>query len=153
MMNRKKESPGPQAGTSESRLVSAVTDPAAVIRRARRPLVIFGGVTLVLWGLVAAVAYWAVRGWFVFIYPRLVEAAVYDPDIERSRLVLKDLVSNIIPRLTMAGVTIWASLLVLAAISTLVYISYSRRVTLRQLQASLNELSAQLKALSHGERK
>jgi hypothetical protein len=113
------------------------------------------GVTLVLWILVAAGVVLYASFFFIQLYPRLVEswqlgadAAVEGSGIEPDNLRAATHWYRLVARFMMAGAVILAGLLGLAAISTLLCITTSRRATLRQIQASLAEISEQLRSIS-----
>jgi len=114
------------------------------IRRERRRVGIWAGATILLWLLTAA---WCIANiWFylVFFHPRLAhlltETAVNREASSHWMRVLADY-------LFYANV-VWPVLLTVAAIVTVLFILRSRRATLRQIQASLAEISAQIRVLS-----
>ena len=115
---------------------------SSVIRQAKRRLRSFGIVAIVLWVLTTAASVLAVRSFFVFIYPILAEwALTVEPAGIDGRVQL-------IPRLCMIATYVCVGLLGLAALATVLLIGESRKSTLRQIRASLADISAELKELS-----
>ena len=115
---------------------------ASIVKRTQQRLRLFAALTIGLWGLSAAAFILVVRGFFVFIYPIMVEWAL---DVQPEGL--EDRVTAI-PNLCMISAYTYFGLLTLAAIATILLIGASRRATLRQIHASLADLSEQLKQLT-----
>lgn len=114
----------------------------SVVKRAQRRLRVFTALTIGLWGLSAAAFVLVVRGFFVFIYPILVEWALQvQPEGLEGRV-------TIMPHLCMISAYTCFGLLTLAAIATILLIGASRRATLGQIHASLADLSEQLRQLT-----
>jgi len=119
-----------------------------VLRRARRRAAILGWSSLGLW--VIAAAGFAAYVWFVlaYLWPMIAVLAEQQqstpPDLQSRALRV---LVHVTPSVTMVWALVWSGLLVLAALATVLYVMTSRRATVREIQAGLADISAQLAAL------
>jgi hypothetical protein len=116
----------------------------------------------VFWWSVAAIVFWVLAlmmvGWMLVALGLLMpqEAMLRDPaQLARAGLTAEQraaglLQTHIMSRMILVGVTFAIGLLGIAAGATVFLVRASRQATLRQINASLLEISAQLQALRVG---
>ncbi len=126
----------------------AFVDAAALVGRAGRRVRWWGRATLLLWLLVAGGTMALCCSFFVLIYPKLFQLAIEsDGATEGSDHALRESL-RLIPQLTLVGTALWAGVLALAAVSTVLFISASRKATLREIHGRLAEVSQQLRLMT-----
>ena len=135
-----KHDPAPTAPTQ---------DAARIVRRARIRLRFLAGGSLLLWLIVAGVFVAFHVCFLVFLMPLVhaTAAEITQGLNERAAARLATLMS-VLPQYILYGTITWAVLLALAAAFTILYVQASRRATLRQIQASLDEVAQQLRQLA-----
>lgn len=127
---------------------SASVDAAALLCRAGRRVRWWGRAALLLWLLVAGGTMALCYSFFVLVYPKLFQLAVEgDGAAEGSDHALRESL-RLIPQLTLVGTALWAGVLALAAVSTVLFVSASRKATLHELHGRLAEISQQLRQLA-----
>jgi type VI protein secretion system component VasF len=132
-----KQNGGPPSGRSPAQTG------AAAVRREQRRVGLWAALALLGWGAVAAYGVASTYFFLVFIYPKLAQFAQSESPARLDHeftgiLAYAILVSNII----------WPVLLLAAAALTVVFVLKSRRATLRQIQVSLAEISAEVRQLA-----
>jgi hypothetical protein len=120
-----------------------------VIRKAKRRVAMLGWTAMILWIFVAGGFVLGVRGYFTWIHPKWV-AIVTDGPAEEHSAAIADF-GGITASVIMTYAYVWAGLVVLAATSTLLYVRFSQTAKLRQIRASLGEISSELERLAHGD--
>ena len=120
----------------------------AVLRRDRRWVRLLAALTIILWTLAAA-GIVVVLTLFLRLAPK---QAQYLRDVNRDRVTAADRehlerLHLLILGKAMAMVSVSVAALTLAALGTVALVFASRRATLRQVSASLAEISEQLKRL------
>jgi hypothetical protein len=114
-----------------------------ITRRERRRVRVWAIASGALWVLAAAYLLGLLWFYVCFLHPVFHEyftSGEINPDVIKPRMTL---VITLLKALLW-----WPGLLFLAAASTTLFTLASRRATLRQIQASLAEISAQLKGLA-----
>jgi hypothetical protein len=117
---------------------------ARTMRRERLRMGLWTGATLFLWGLAATACIANMMGFMVFFYPlltQMVQESTKRPDHGR-------FVMGVLADYLFYANIIWPLLLTAAAACTVLFILRSRRATLRQIQASLAEISAEVRQLA-----
>ena len=118
------------------------------VRQAKQTAWFLAALTVVLWSAVALGAACYCWCFMTYTYPLVKFLATATTE---SRLALSDAVWNelqITGEATLVGTYVWAVLVVMAAVCTVLFILASRRATLRQIHGSRAELSQQLRTLS-----
>jgi len=115
----------------------------SAIRRWRIGVRLLAGITIVLWTLVAGGALATVLVFLTFFLPRIVQMA---SDGETGREAVNGMAHLTAWYLQCAAWT-WAALVVIAAASTVAFVLASRTATLRQIGASLAELTEELRRM------
>jgi hypothetical protein len=138
----------------DARTLAGAVDP-------REPMlkIIAGDRRRVFWWSAAAIVFWVLAllmvAWMLVAMGLLMplEAMLRDPaEVARAGLTAEqradaELQAHVMSRMITVGVTIAIGLLSLAAGATVFLVRASRQATLRQINASLLEISAQLRAL------
>jgi hypothetical protein len=125
---------------------SAADSVERVMRRERRRVRWWAIVTVALWVITAAYLLGLIVFYAVFLHPRFHEFFTA-PDIDAE--FMKPGMMALFTLLK--AVLWWPAILFAAAVSTTLFTLASRRATLRQIQTSLAEISAQLKSLKERE--
>jgi hypothetical protein len=123
---------------------------SSVVRRVRIRCAVLGWATLALWLSVAASFLAYVQVFFTYFYPqfrRHVDVAAESAELPRGHIEGLAAVMKALATVTVSWAYVWAGLVVLAAACTLLYVSATRRATLRQIQAGLAQISEQLREL------
>ncbi len=118
------------------------------VRHAKQTAWFLAALTVALWAAVALGAACYCWCFMTYIFPLLKLLATASPDTQAA---LSDVVWNelqLTGEATLVGTYLWAVLVVMAAVCTVLFILASRRATLRQIHGSLAELSDQLRAIS-----
>jgi cytoskeletal protein RodZ len=124
---------------------AASPDVEQIVRRQRRYVRYWAIATALLWIIAVAYLLGLLSFYAVFIHP-IIHEYFTTPDVD---------VNAVKPPLAVALVLLkavlwWPALLLAAAACTTAFTLASRRATLRQIHASLTEISSQLKELSRG---
>jgi hypothetical protein len=137
-----------QGGKDESGTPAMSKELARRVGQAKRTVWGLAALTVTLWGCVAAGAACYCWCFMTYIFPLLKWMATAG---EESRHALSNAVwreLQLTGEITLVGTYVWAVLVVMAAVCTVLFILASRRATLRQIHGSLAEISRQLRALS-----
>jgi len=118
----------------------------AVSRRQRRRLGLWAGLTISLWILAGGYCVANVLVFLTFFYPKLAWF-IEDPS-EAGRGASAREFFHILAYYLLYSNVLWPVLLVAAAGMTVVFVLKSRQATLRQIQATLDEISRQIEAQS-----
>jgi hypothetical protein len=118
----------------------------AVSRRQRRRLGLWAGLTVFLWILTGGYCIAIVVMFLTYIFPRILWL-VENPSAATQTMSNGEFFC-VMAYYLLYSIILWQVLLVAAAGMTVVFILKSRQATLRQIQASLNEISRQIKAQS-----
>jgi len=136
----------------DSRQLAGITDPREqtwkILERDRRRVWWLTALTITLWAVAILMVLWMLVA-FGLLFP---QQAYMMQEIEQGRLPPEtredvQFKSQIIFQMITVGVTASVGVLALAALSTIFLVLASRRATLRQINASLLEISQQLKEL------
>lgn len=118
-----------------------------VIRRDRRMVRSLTAATVVLW-LLAALGVIVIHfGFLVFFLPKINELLQHPHD-PKTASQWEDVVYHF-SRLSVPIVSVSVSAMLLAALTTILLVFASRRATLRQIQASLAQISEQLRLIAN----
>jgi hypothetical protein len=138
----------------DARTLAGATDPRAatmkILDADRRRVWWWSAIALSFWILALLMVLWMMVA-MALLMP--FEAHLRDPaqvariGLTPEQLEMAKLNAHVISRMITVGVTVSVGILALAAGSTVFLVLASRRATLRQINASLLEISEQLKAL------
>lgn len=118
----------------------------AVSRRQGRRLRLWTGLAIFLWTL--AGGYCVLNAWVLltFFYPKLADWLMHPPEAGHGGAAGEFL--GFLAEYLLYSNIVWPVLLVAAAWATILFVVKSRQATLRQIQATLDDISRQLTAQS-----
>jgi len=120
---------------------------ADVIKKAKRLERIVCFISVFFWLLLVSAVIIVINIYVVFIHPVFIHVLTELPGDETVPIGVKEFLGGDIANFLLASITICASLLGLAAVSTLVYIYVSRKTVLKQLQSQLQDISNQIREM------
>jgi len=121
-----------------------VTTVEAVSRRQRRRVRLWAALTVALWILAAGYSAANVLVYLIFFYPKLA-SLIQDPSADGRGTAAREFLHIQAYYLLYSNV-LWPVLLVAAAGMTVLFVLKSRQATMRQIQASLDDISRRIEA-------
>lgn len=137
----KKDSDPPEGQTESVDFTASL-----IIRRTEKRFCLLWILAGSLWVLTAVFFILAVHGFFMYIFPLLVEWIQQVQSVNNQPRISN--LAGVTAMLCLYSVYICSILFLLSAISTIILIVFSRRATLRQIQVQLAGISEQLGQLS-----
>ena len=131
-----------QRDAGDSTTPNAHEQAMKTLRRHRRWVWVLAGLAIFFWLVAAAGAFFSYFSFMVFVWPRLSEMLTNPSEPsnpEGWRACHRFMVDVNVPLVASAAI-----LMALAALCTVLLVFFSRRVTLRQINLSLAEISKQL---------
>ena len=120
---------------------------ADVIKKAKRLERIVCFISVFFWLLLVSAVILVINLYVFRIHPVFTHVLTELPEGETVPIGFKELLGSTLAEFLLASITICASLLGLAAVSTLVYIYVSRKTVLKQLQSQLQDISNQIREM------
>jgi len=144
----------------DSRQLAGITDPREqtwkILERDRRRVWWLTALTITLWAAAILMVLWMMIS-FALVFPLLAklrdEAQVARLEMTPAMLEDARFQAEVAFKMTVVGVTVSVGITCLAILASLLLNIANRRATLRQINASLLEISQQLKELKQGSAK